>query len=56
MHFFKKILNQKMTRREFLVRLFVIALLFSGITGMFEKIKSLDHPKKNSFGGGAYGA
>lgn len=55
MHIFKKILNQKMTRREFLVRLFVILLIFSGITGTLDKLKTLDRPKKNSFGGGAYG-
>ncbi len=56
MHSLKKILNQKMTRKEFLVRLFVIVLVFSGITGTFEKLKSLERPRKNSFGGGAYGA
>ncbi len=56
MKIFKKMLKQKMTRKEFLVRLFVIALIFSGITGTFEKLKSLEKPKKRTFGGGAYGA
>jgi hypothetical protein len=56
MRIIKKLLKQKMTRREFLVRLFVLLVIFSGITGTFEKLKSLEKPKKRTFGGGAYGA
>ncbi len=55
-----KLLEQKMSRKQFLLRLGLMLFLFTGISGIIKKFSdpdSFNHHQKqsNSFGGGSYG-
>jgi hypothetical protein len=58
-----ELLNQPMSRRQFLFRLGLLVLVLSGLSSTFDKLQAISHPKKlsseephRSFGSGAYGA
>lgn len=54
------ILTLEVTRKEFLIKLFIILIAITGISSIFEKLfhsKTINKSKGNStgFGGGPYG-
>jgi hypothetical protein len=59
---FQLLLNTRMTRKEFLIRMGILVFVISGIASMSQKVKAITTtpPKvkpipKKTFGSGAYG-